>query len=392
MSSNALRNKVLKDYKDGLKGANTLFLYSTSKIAKILYETRERVFQIVAGQVGALGEKTTYMHAIQTGTDRRLTYHILQAYEEAALKIEPIWQSSRRQMALYGRLLGGFIARKNSPPWVPVKIDLHSPMDGIDDPWRGQLHYQLKYLGGMVIRQVELGLVNKESLHKILNRLKKVLGTDASYTFKEGTAKKLPIRAGDEDQSIFDTEIIFDIPAVQISTGVFTENDVQRLQDEQVEAMEWQSRRRDVTNRDMWELNGELRMLESRMMSDNISALHNGLLKIGTQNMGVTDYQWVTSKPQKKCDGCSDRDGMTMSDIKGKFTDDPEHLAPPLHPNCRCQLVPILRDDWAKDTLKSNGIEWDDETGTTFFPNSEERSLGFTAMTWDQWINKVSGF
>jgi SPP1 gp7 family putative phage head morphogenesis protein len=59
----------------------------------------------------------------------------------------------------------------------------------------------------------------------------------------------------------------------------------------------------------------------------------------------VTHKRWMTGRDELVCPYCAPLDGMVVEVDSNGFTTEPGGLgvtAPPLHPNCRCWLTPII--------------------------------------------------
>jgi SPP1 gp7 family putative phage head morphogenesis protein len=90
--------------------------------------------------------------------------------------------------------------------------------------------------------------------------------------------------------------------------------------------------------------------------TEMIRAAHQGALEAYAQSGVVVAKEWLTGKDEKVCPWCSQMDGKRI-ELREKFfgvgdilkVDDfelafdySEITAPPLHPNCRCDLIPIV--------------------------------------------------
>lgn len=66
-------------------------------------------------------------------------------------------------------------------------------------------------------------------------------------------------------------------------------------------------------------------------------AANTGALTAMRQNGGVVEaYEWLTARDERVCPICAPRDGK-------RYTLDTWER-PPIHPQCRCSLVPVLKD------------------------------------------------
>ena len=87
-----------------------------------------------------------------------------------------------------------------------------------------------------------------------------------------------------------------------------------------------------------------------------IRAAHQGAIEAYSQSGVVVAKEWLTGRDEKVCPWCSQMDGkqvelrekfyelgetLEVDNLKMSF-DYSEITAPPLHPNCRCDLIPIV--------------------------------------------------
>lgn len=65
------------------------------------------------------------------------------------------------------------------------------------------------------------------------------------------------------------------------------------------------------------------------------------LANLGTLNMfasqGIEEYQWVTTWGDRTCPDCEALDGQMFTLAEKNI------IAPPLHVNCRCTMLPVIR-------------------------------------------------
>jgi hypothetical protein len=82
--------------------------------------------------------------------------------------------------------------------------------------------------------------------------------------------------------------------------------------------------------------------LEQSMSHEYVKSVREGGIDAANEN-GYTDLMWVAVVDAKTCDdccdgsGCSDRDGLTSTEIEKKYGDP---IMPPAHANCRCSFAP----------------------------------------------------
>lgn len=84
------------------------------------------------------------------------------------------------------------------------------------------------------------------------------------------------------------------------------------------------------------------------------SAANTGALSAMHANAAlVVGYEWLTARDERVCPICAPRDGK-------RYTLDTQER-PPIHPQCRCSLVPLFRDGVAvddADRLRQTFVAW----------------------------------
>lgn len=405
-----VRAQAFTDYKRQMRTANTLYRYYRDQIAEVIRQTTGDTLNLVSGHLALLPpDQMNFMTARRYNILDRLKDDLHRLYDHAGYLIEKQWEDQRLMLGLHARLVAGYIARKNQPPWMPVVLDFEAVRNQRKDLWRNLIHFHMRNLADFVVRQVNQALVNEESLHDILQRVRSVLKVKPKkrrareIDYRDPSLKSIQDMGENVADTWSDTQTIFGKPPVEVTEGTFTLEDVEQLQADQVKAMGWEQRAYTPDDDALWEKNKMLNALEQSLTTDVLDLMHDGVIQIGTDNMGIKDFVWVLSRPQPECDSCTDRDGLTMTDIKKKFGSGvfskgeawPPGLKkdspPPLHPHCRCQIVPQLNDEWSKNALKKSGYEWDEDDGTAFNPNVSQRKLGFKDLSWDEWMAKVGG-
>jgi hypothetical protein len=78
--------------------------------------------------------------------------------------------------------------------------------------------------------------------------------------------------------------------------------------------------------------------LERDITNDFVQSVRDGE-NDGATASGVTDFVWVAVLDDRTDECCEERDGLTTSQIEEQIHDDYDAY-PPIHPNCRCRLVP----------------------------------------------------
>jgi hypothetical protein len=193
------------------------------------------------------------------------------------------------------------------------------------------------------------------------------------------------------DFSDFDDQVktTFGSAAWEMIEGVYTQEQIESFLTRQQQAMQWDHRQYRPWFTDEIKANNRfLRDLEQLLGYDAVTQLHSGMLQIGSEQMGIDDFEWVATKP-RTCDCCADRDGLTMKEIKAKFNDQYGDDPPPLHPNCRCSLVPKISDSWGSDVLEQKGFKWNPRNGeASYVATDTEKKYGIQDMSLDDFMNK----
>lgn len=385
----ALQNRIDKDYKGILKMTNAMYKLRTNQIGSVLSDAFDSCVKSISAHL-IFHDKMDYQKLFAAGTFTRMEHDVKAILKHAAYQMEDISTKLRRSMDLTGRLASSYLARKATPPWIPIKLDIGS-MDGVSGPGKGLFIYYMDQLAKDISTQVQRAALNGESPSQTLKRVRALFNRANKNRMNESmTDPKIANQYNQAYDQKSELASYVD-KSVDIKEGFYTVEDVEDLQSEQRTAMQWEHRQYRPWFSDSLKSNNRvLRQLETNFMSDMIEALHTGMLQVGSKNMGIKDFEWVVSRPQPKCDECTVRDGKTMTEVKtirDKFKGQP----PPLHPNCRCQLVPKINDEWAKKELEADGYEWDSSSGVAFNPTAEQKKLGFTKMNWDDWLSTVTG-
>lgn len=402
----SLKKVIDQDYKNSLKRQNVLFKYFRSKIADQIRLGVQQSLSIIDSRLSILPDDN-YIALVHSRQKLSLDDSIRTTWKHYSQIIETMWGDMRHFIDLNSRVSMAFIARKASPPWVEVKINLKDKRSRKhEDLWMGQIHFHLTNLAEYIIRQVNQGFASGESREDIYKRIRNIarlkLTSSKEADYRSPYMKYVASFNNSDPQNGFESGVeLNSSPNVTATEGIYRLDDIVTLQNEQIKANNWYHRQYSGVDDEMWSKNKSLMALERDLMSDAVTLLHEGAYTVGSENMGIDDFQWVVSFPQNnsECDSCCERSDMMMSEIKKKFKrpiDDsypkflPPDSPPPLHPHCKCQLVPKIKEEWAKDTLKNKGYEWDSEDGLAFNPDAKQKKLGFKKMSFDQWIETVS--
>lgn len=395
-----LAKVVRSDYRKAQMAVNALYAFQKKGMAEVIKDFQHNVIKILAYHLANMPE-VNYGYYITTRLDKTIQAELSAQSEVTFKRLKPLWIKLSRDLHLMGRLIGGFLSRKSQPPWLPVKLDLKSPEPhGKGVPkWSEVIPYYFKRVESLIMDQVHIGIKNEESVTQIMKRVKDLF-PPMKKKFTEG--RKITKKEDDEG-NVQITATAFDQPVVEVIDGTYSAQDVASLQDEQKEAMDWYNRDYNANmDEAVWTRNKALMGLERDLQTDVIDKLHRGMIQIGSDNMGIKDFTWIASKGRNECDICLSRDNLTMTEIKDKFGSGgfgskggvyPYNLTqdspPPLHPHCKCQLVPTINDEWSKNALQSQGYEWDTDSGMAFNPTAQQREMGFTDMSWGQWLGSM---
>lgn len=383
-----LSKRIEKDYAQIQRRADSMFQASATDIGSMLEAANNDAINSIS-TILSYNSDVSYAHLTRVRSLDRLRHILEHRYDVCASDIENYWGARRKDFDLLARLSMSFISKKASPPWMRTELNLADKLskDGRLDPRMGHIRFYLRSMVDAIIKEITRGALEEDpSLHKILKRVRRLFDRKEPRNVREDSTNYNP-----NSQVNLDQQDEFNLNGtIGISEGTFTMEDVARFQDFQKRAMRWDYREYKPWFSDSLKNNNRyLRDLEQILSSDAIDQLHSGMLEIGSEEMGVKDFAWVLSRPQPVCDECTKRDGLTMTEIKSKMKDQYRDQPPPLHPHCRCQIAPKLKDDWAKNELKKSGMEWDDSTGDVYQAGKQEKKYGITDMTFDQYVSVV---
>jgi len=388
-----LQKQVEQDWKDVQKRANALFEVYAKDIMNMIDLASKDIISSLAASLSMFPE-ITYQNLQQGKSIDRISQVIHHRCDNLALEIEKYWTDHRYDFDLMARLSLNFITLKTSPPWIKKHLDLKSDLskDGRFDPRMGHLRFYLHKMADGIMNQVTSGALKEETLNQILSRVramfnkKKLMGVREASFDPYSLEHDVNITPDGEYQETLRG-------SVEIAEGTYTLEDVSRFQDQQRRAMNWETRQYDPAFSDEIKRNNRfLRDLEQSLMSDAIDLMHSGVMqqmRSYPDEFGIEDMVWVVSRPQPTCDCCTVRDGLTMVEIKAKIDDEWGNQPPPLHVNCRCSVIPKIKDDWADKTLKDSGMEWDSETGVTYRADEQEKKYGIKDMTFDEYLANI---
>lgn len=383
-----LQKRIVKDYKDIQRKANALFQVAALNIGKIIEKAGQDVIQTIAMNL-SLHPSIDYASLASLGTFDRIERLVELRLKHAASDVAQQWTYHRENFPILARTSMSFIARKASPPWVSVKLNLKdkvdSARDGIYDPRMGHIQFYFDKMADQVIAQMKQGALNQESLHDILERIRPLFLDKSTRRSKEA-AKPPKI-----EETIYSrSDETTPAEKIDVEEGHFTLEDVQGFIEDLRAANNWEYRQYKPWFTDsIKRRNSFLSQLEQALMSDAMALLHDNQLQIGPKEMGIKDFTWIAAYQEKTCEFCGKRHEMSMKDIKRTLKDKYKDLPPPLHPHCNCQLVPRISDDWAESQLKKDDMEWDSNEGLTY-KAGKDAEYGAVDMTYDEFMDKFA--
>jgi SPP1 gp7 family putative phage head morphogenesis protein len=290
-----------------------------------------------------------------------------------------LWTKARRTYDIFGRVAVAYISDQATPPWYSPTLNLKDNLiskDGDLDPRKGRIHFKLAQLTDRIMSEVRRGALNKETPTEIINRVKDLFPrpkTRESTWINVESAKKKKFGGGD----------------LEIDYGTWSIDDLRDFVQQIRGANRWEYRIEkkgmptSVTRR-----NKILQDLEQVLMTDAVNLLHQGEIQIGPKEMGIDDFVWKTHRQETTCPVCTKRDGKTMKWIRARIKDEFGDLAPPLHPNCNCELIPKISNEWSQKALKNMDEEWDSNTGLVYKANDLEKKYGAQDISFEEFVER----
>lgn len=387
-----IEKRVQKDWDSIQNRANTMFVYHSHKIGEMIETAEDDILSSIAA-VLSMYETISYINLKHNNSLDRLGAVIQYRLNNLAVDIENYWGEVRTQFDLFSRVSMSFVTLKTSPPWIKKKLDLKAELskEGRFDPRMGHIRFYFQKLSDAIIQQISQGALQEETLNQVLTRIRNMFNRKERKNVRESFNKN----ELNHDVTVTpDGDYLETLRGVvDITEGTYTLEDIYRLQSEQQKIMRWEHRQhRSWFSDEVKRNNKYLRDLEQVLMSDAINQMHDGQLQQlrgYPKELGIDDFVWVVSRPQPTCDECTIRDGLTMKEIRKTIRDEYRDMPPPLHPNCRCQLVPKIKEDWADKTLKDEGMEWEPETGVVYNADDQEKDYGISDMTLDQYLELI---
>ncbi|MBL0233230.1 MAG: hypothetical protein IPQ08_06155 [Chitinophagaceae bacterium] len=333
-----------REYKKQMKQLGTYYKYQLSNVGEVIDEHKNIVLKIISFELSHM-MNINYKDALAHGVIRRMTQHIDHTFNMCSDKIKKYADEIQSDADLFGRLTAGYIARKVTPPWIEVNLNLKDkPRKVMDVPWMGLFDFYFKKLSDDIMNRITQGLLYEESITDILTRVRglfpkpKIKSKEddgGNYGFDSGGVGI----SGRDDNTLDDSfkinKTIFGKAPVMVSEGVYTLEDVELMHNRLYEANNWESRQyRSWFSDELKSQNKYLSSLEQSLGSMMTEGVNQGMIQIGDESLGIKDFIWKVDKPQKKCDECTSRHDLTMTQIKKQVKDKYKDQSPPLHPNC----------------------------------------------------------
>lgn len=384
-----MQKKIEKEFKDGKKAWDAHVAYTLQRVGSAIDDSKQSSLKIASFLLSGVTD-LSYDTAIRSGVLHRLEQNFRHIFGVCALRVNDLADELQQDSNLYGLVFTSYLSRKSTPPWVTVHLNLNEKYDASFDR-KALVDFYFSKMADDMINRLKQGLVQKETLNQLMTRLRQFFPTKPTAYLKESSDQGM-IDYLNETGPVEENKRIFNKPPVEVTEGVYTWEMIDEMRAKFDESGRFSSRQyRDYFSDDLKRVNRYLRDLEQMLYSNALEALHSGMLEIGSKNMGITDMQWKVDRPQKKCDECTVRDGLSMKEIKAKIKDKYKDAPPPIHPNCRCELIPMIKDDWFDEQKKKLGYDFEPETGTIYKADAQEKSLGYKDMTMNEWISAVRG-
>lgn len=94
--------------------------------------------------------------------------------------------------------------------------------------------------------------------------------------------------------------------------------------------------------------------LEMIARTEILRASNMGAMQIYSANRDVLKgWEFIATKSERTCEKCGHLDGV-------RFTFRQRRYQPPLHPNCRCSLLPVLIDEGVQKSIAGKRITYDE--------------------------------
>lgn len=382
-----LVNIINDDSKAFRSKANNLMVQAKFEIGKVTDDYAKALLTTVIHNFGH-SDRIDY-RALKTrlyygGFETQLRHDA----DKFAVQVTNIWDRYQRNFDILPRVFMALVARKATPPWLKVSLNLKTPIRDEKQSARMGSYFN-SYLNAMVdqlLASLRQSALNEETFPQMLTRVRRTLKLkDPKFTKSREANYGFKTTKSDNDEAYWMETKYPD--AFSVTPGVYTGADVTSFVQDVQTSNQWDYRKRASTQA-QGEMNDNLRKLDQLLNYDAAKQLQSGQLQIGSEEMGIDDMQWETLG-QNVCDECSDRDGLTATEISDEIDDDYGDEPPPLHINCNCRYNPKIKTDWAEDEVKDAGYEWDNDTGGVYKPDQQEVDAGWSSLSLDDYLTKI---
>ena len=374
-----LERRIEKSYKLVQRKAEAIFQSYAQEIGKDIELASRDVIGIVAANISSF-ESVNYLKLNSSGILTRIQRQVNSRLELLADKISERWTEARKTYDILSRVSMAYIGRKASPPWSETKLNLKDSLrfakDGGSDPRKGRIHSLMARLTDQIVDEVRRGALVEESSQAIVSRIR-------------GMFQRSSLNEAEKKVQVKQVTMKKENVTTKIDEGVYSEDDLKDMIQRSIVANKWEYRQyRPWFSDTLKRRNRIMRDLEQGLMTDAVSMLHSGELQIGPEQMGVQDFMWKTNKQETTCEVCGKRNEKTMKWIRANMKDKFRDMVPPLHPNCNCELIPIVSDEWPEKVLSDGDLEWDSNDGAVYKADKLERRLGVKDMTFDEYMSE----
>ena len=361
------------------------------KAATIGQYFRARIFQVMTTiERAILAEVTlafhqwygtrgwTYADMVSTGRRDRLEQGIAEAIASGYRELAQMAGQTLNSGKAWGAVGTLYMADVITPPTITPKAALTADRIRISGTraqrLQDELQHQADNLRRALMRTLERSMLDGEMVGEALARIEAVFGPE---TTRKTTRMTERFREADSTPTTGTTMADDTSPVSGVIDPEAWDQAVGDLRD----AMGWETRSPGYVTPD----GGAAYDAERVLMTEYTRAVRDGQIEAAMPNGdAIPDFVWVAVIDDRDCEDCFARADMTMTEIADKFGDD---SAPPLHPNCRCALIPSLPDwnplagDWADPSNPDGGRSvTDPATGETTTPGVD--SL-------DDWIARL---
>jgi len=386
-----LQKRLELEDKNLKKRAKTFFQMYMHDISIIIQKYQGLAISDLALILSHNQNMPSYKIVLQSHWRNIIRQRIQGIFDDCANEIETYWDSKRKKIDILTRVGNVYIARKVSPPWKKQVLNLKKPLrlDDRYNPTNGHIKYRFDSMISKIMAQLQRGGLNEESDTQILKRIKNMFNTKTLARAREansGLYGDTQVNGPQESDTYSQSDLV---GPIQIDSGYFSPTDIEALKSEMVDANDFEHRQyRPWFSEELRKNNRELAQFEQDLLTDAVNLIHSGQTEQMPALNGIEDMRWKVQRPGV-CDCCDKRDGLTMTEIKAKIHDEFGDQPPRLHPNCNCDLVPVVQNKWKPSDLTKEGVEWNPETGDLNVPEAVQKRLR-TDISLDSFIDQLS--